>query len=220
MGDGQIEEIDDEIDGDGDGPIDRTPEEDRVSPLREWAGNLPLLIILVLAVLVAGGAFVLWNRNQDLTSERDDRRDASTVASEFTTAVLSYDHQDLQGSVENVLALSTTQYGRQYEQAWFAEQQPIVEATQAVAEVAVDDVLLGDESNGVLPAVVTFNGTITSEVGVRRLTGSYLRLDLTKVDGQWRVDQMQILAITDNNLQPNTEGDGPAGTTPTTTAVP
>ena len=112
------------------------------------------------------------------------------MASDFTTAVLSYDHRNLSGSVDAVVALSTPDWGREYENAWFQEQQPIVEATRAVAEVAVDDVLLGDASDGVLPAVVTFNATIDSEVGTRNLTGSYLRLDLMKVDGDWRVDDM------------------------------
>ena len=68
--------------------------------------------------------------------------------------------------------------------------------------MAVDDVLLGDAVNGVVPAVVTFNATINSEVGRRNLTGSYIRLDLMKVDGEWRVDDMLFLASTDQQLDP------------------
>ncbi len=170
------------------------------------------MIVLVLAVLVATGAVVLWNQNQDLESDDDDRREAAEVASDFTTAVLSYDHRNLSGSVEAAVALSTPDWGREYENAWFAEQQPIVEATRAVAEVAVDDVLLGDAVNGVVPAVVTFNATINSEVGRRNLTGSYIRLDLMKVDGEWRVDDMLFLASTDQQLDP--------AENPTPTTVP
>jgi hypothetical protein len=201
-----------EAPGDGGGPPAPPPEDPGDSPIGRWASSLPLMIVLVLAVLVATGAVVLWNQNQDLESDDDDRREAAEVASDFTTAVLSYDHRNLSGSVEAAVALSTPDWGREYENAWFAEQQPIVEATRAVAEVAVDDVLLGDAINGVVPAVVTFNATINSEVGRRNLTGSYIRLDLMKVDGEWRVDDMLFLASTDQQLDP--------AENPTPTTVP
>jgi hypothetical protein len=163
------------------------------TPFGRWQRNLPLLVMVGLAVMVAAAAFVVWNQNRDLRSASDDRRDAATVASDFTTAVLSYDHRHLQGSVDNVLGLSTPDWGRQYEDAWFQEQQPIVEATRARAEVAVDDVMLGDEADGVVHAVVAFNATIHSQVCVRHLQGSFLALDLVQDEGRWKVDDMRYL---------------------------
>jgi hypothetical protein len=85
-----------------------------------------------------------------------------------------------------------------------------VEATRARARVEVQDVLLGDASNGVLPAVVRFDATIRSEVGVRRLQGAYLQVDLTRVDGDWKVDDMRFLATTDQQLDP-AGGQGQGG---------
>jgi hypothetical protein len=185
-------------------PPDEVTEE---SPFGRWWSVLPTIALVLVACLVGAAAVVLWNQNEDLRSERDDRREAAEVASGFTTAVLSYNFRDLQGSVDDVLALSTTDWGRQYEDAWFQEQQPIVEATRARARVAVSDVMLGDESNGVLPAVVRFDATINSEVGTRRLQGGYLQVDLTDVDGEWKVDDMRYLATQAQDLQPN-EGAG------------
>jgi hypothetical protein len=78
--------------------------------------------------------------------------------------------------------------------------------------VVVDDVLLGEEANGVLPAVITFNATITSEVGVRNLTGSYIRVDLVEHDGGWRVDDMLYLASQGQALTPAPDAEG--GTPP------
>ena len=196
------------------------PGEREESPFARWRSNLPLLVIVVLAWMVAAGAVVLWKQNQDLRSARDDRREAAEVASDFTTAVLSYDHRDLEGSVDDVLALSTPDWGRQYEDAWFQDQQPIVEELQAQAEVVINDVMVGDSSNGVLPVVVTFNASIESTIGTRRLDGSYLQLDLTKVDGSWLVDDMTYLANTSQSLDTGNPGGGDEATPPTETTTP
>jgi hypothetical protein len=189
--------------GDDGGPFDR------------WRSQLPTILLVILAVLVAGGAFVLWHQNQDLRAEKDDRREAAEVASDFTTAVLSYDFRDLQGSVDRVLALSTRDWGRQYEDAWFQDQQQIVEELHARGQIDIVEVMQGDVSNGVLPVTVTFNANIRSTIGTRQLNGSYLRLDLTKVDGEWRVDDMTYLANGDQTLTPR----GNEGQTPTSTTV-
>ena len=200
-------------------PPPRPPEDrDEESPFGRWWSVLPTILLVLLAVMVAAAAVVLWNQNKDLKDERDDRRGAAEVASDFTTAVLSYNFRDLQGSVDDVMALSTTDWGRQYQDAWFQEQQPIIEATRARARVAVNDVMVGDEANGVLPVVVRFDATIHSEVGTRRLQGGYLQLDLTDEGGDWKVDDMRYLATQDQSLEPNANA-GAAGA-PTATTIP
>ncbi len=202
-------------DGDDGGEDDVRP---AAAPVDPWWSNLPTMVVLALAGLVIAGAVVLWQQNQDLTTDRDDRQDAASVAGEFATAVLSYDHRDLDGSVDAAVALSTPDWGREYENAWFQEQQPVVEELDAVARVDVRDVMLGEESDGVLPAIVVFNATIESQIGTRRLGGSYLRLDLVRHDGAWRVGDMAYLASTDQSLDaaPGTGG----GNTPTATPDP
>ncbi len=191
------------------------PGDDDHGPFERWRSQLPTILIIVLAVLVAGGAFVLWRQNQDYRAEQDDRREAAEVASEFTTAVLSYDFRDLQGSLDRVLAVSTRDWGRQYEDAWFQDQQQIVEELRARGQIDVVEVMEGDQTNGVLPVTVTFNANIRSTIGTRQLNGSYLRLDLTKVDGEWRVDDMTYLANGDQTLTPR----GAEAQTPTSTTV-
>lgn len=206
---------DDTIDQDGgdNGGDDVRP---AATPVDPWWSSLPTMLVLALAVLVGAGAVVLWQQNQDLTGARDDRQAAASVAGEFATAVLSYDHRDLQGSVDDVVALSTPDWGREYENAWFQEQQPVVEELDAVARVDVRDVMLGEESEGVVSAIVVFNATIESQIGTRRLGGSYLRLDLVRHEGGWRVDDMAYLASTDQSLDPavaDPEAGAPAATT-------
>ena len=204
-------------DDDGNGGDDHV--RPAAAPVDPWWSNLPTMVVLALAVLVIAAAAVLWQQNQDLTGDRDDRQDAASVAGEFATAVLSYDHRDLEGSVDEVVALSTPDWGREFENAWFQEQQPVVEELNAVARVDVRDVMLGEESDGVLPAIVVFNATIESQIGTRRLGGSYLRLDLVRDEGAWLVDDMAYLASTDQSLDPAVADPG-AGTTPPATTVP
>lgn len=195
----------DEVETEAEGS-DRRPPDGEPTPFARWWDRLPVLVVLVLATLVAVGAIALWQQKQDLADERDDRRAAARVASDFTTAVLSYDFRDLDGSVDQAVALATPEWGRTYEDQWFQDLQPQVEATRARARVTVDDVLLGDRSGDTVSAVVTFDARIVSEVGTRRLRGSYLRLDLRRTDGEWKVDQMAYLATTDQSLE--AAGDG------------
>jgi Mce-associated membrane protein len=187
-----------------------------------WWTSLPTLVVIALAWLVVVGGVLAWQRGSDLQAEKDQRREAAQVAGDFTTAVLSYDHRDLSGSLDDVLALATPEWGRSYEDAWFSDQQPVIEELQAVAEVDVREVMVGEEQDGVLPATVVFNATIESQIGVRRLGGSYLRIDLTQVDGEWRVENMAFLATTDQSLDPaggagqgggqgGGQGEAPAG---------
>ncbi len=212
---------DDELDVEerADAPPPEPPDDDDAAPFDRWRSQLPTALVVVLAVLVAGGAFVLYRQNEDLRAERDDRREAAEVASQFTTAVLSYDHRDLQGSLDAVLAVSTRDWGRQYEDAWFQDQQQIVEELRARGAIEIDDVMVGEAANGVLPVVVTFNATIRSTIGTRRLDGSYLRLDMTKVEGDWLVDDMTYLANGQQSLEPGA-GGGNGGDPPTATTAP
>jgi hypothetical protein len=188
------------------GPVTRS-DDDELSPFQRWRRNLPLLIVVVLAWMVAAGAVILWRQNQDLKADRDERREAAGLATEYTTAVLGYDHRELEGALDEVLTMTTTDWGRTYEDAWFQDQQPLIEATRARATVEIHDVLLGEASNGVLPAMVSFDATIRSQVCVKRLTGSFLQLDLVQVDGAWKVDDMTSISQ-DVSCEPGAGGEG------------
>lgn len=191
-----------DVDHAADEPPDRpeTPARDR-----DWRGgwaNAPRLLLIVLAWAVIVVAVFAWQRATSLADERDDRRDAAQVASEFTTAIQGYDSRDLGATLDAATALATHDYGQQLEDAWFSDLQPIVEQLHGRATVRVSDVLLGDESDGAIPAVVVFDARVTSTIGTRNMSGTYLRLDLVKVDGTWKVDDMAFLASTNNAVQP------------------
>lgn len=174
----------------------------------------------LLAALVAWGlvmsAIAGWSflRADGVADDRDDRRAAASVAGEFASATMSYDHRDLDGSLAAVTDLATTEYAETYQNAFFEELQPVVDELRARGRVHVRDVYVSDVSDGTATAVVSFDAVIRSTIGTRRLAGSYVRVDLVREGGGWRADDLTFLATTQEGL------DGPTGaagvTTPTT----
>ncbi|MBL8774276.1 MAG: hypothetical protein JNK12_00030 [Acidimicrobiales bacterium] len=173
-----------------------------------------LLALLVWGVAMLGIAAWSFLRADGLADERDDRRAAASVAGEFASATMSYDHRDLDGSLAAVTDLATTEYAETYQNAFFEELQPVVDELRARGRVHVRDVYVSDVSDGTATAVVSFDAVIRSTIGTRRLAGSYVRVDLVEEGGAWRADDLTFLATTQEGL------DGPTGaagaTTPTT----
>lgn len=205
------DEAEAELDPEGTGRPPRLPrrrERDGDRPAR--GADLSHLLLIVLALVVAAVAVFAWQRGTSLADERDDRREAAQVASDFTTAIQGYDSRDLSATLDAATALATRDYGSQLSDAWFSDLQPIVEQLRARATVDVSEVLLGEISQDAVSAVVNFNADIRSTVGTRRLAGAYLRLDLLKVNGDWKVDDMTFLATSDQTMDAN----GQSGATP------
>lgn len=203
---------------------DRRPEEPdagaRRAPADAGGSTAPggpprwLLVALVAWGLVMFGLAV-WSftRADHLADARDDRRAAASVAGEFASATMSYDHRDLDGSLAAVTDLATADYAETYQNAFFEELQPVVDELRARGRVHVRDVYISDLSDDTATAVVSFDAVIRSTIGTRRLAGSYVRVDLVKEGGAWKADDLTFLATTQEGL------DGPTGagaTTPTT----
>ena len=181
------------------------------------------LLLVGVAVLLIGVAAVATFQLRDLRGEDDEREEVAEVASQFTTALVAYDHEDITGSLERVLDLSTPEYGDTYEEAFSAELQPVIGQLEARGEVFVRDVFIGEISDDQAAVVVLFDATIESTLGVRRLTGSYVQIELTKVEGEWRARDPVFLATAEEGLEPAGEATSPtttapAGASPTTTA--
>ena len=174
--------------------------------------------VAVCAVALLG--LTTWSlfRASDLASQQDDRRAAASVAGRFASATMSYDHRDLEGSLAAVTDLASQEYAETYQNAFFQELQPVVDELRARGRVHVRDVYVSEIGDDTATAVVSFDAVIRSTIGTRRLTGSYVRVDLTKEDGAWKADDLTFLATTQEGLDaPGGSGAaGAAGTSPTT----
>lgn len=158
-------------------------------------------------------AVLSFVRADHLESARDDRQAAASVAGRFARATMSYDHRDLEGSLQAVTDLATAEYAETYQNAFFEELQPVVDELRARGRVHVRDVYISDLSDDTATAVVSFDAVIRSTIGTRRLAGSYVRIDLKKQGGSWKADDLTFLATTQEGLDP--AGGAGAGTAAT-----
>jgi len=177
-----------------------------------------LVAVAACAVVLLG--ITAWSllRADDLASQQDDRRAAASVAGRFASATMSYDHRDLEGSLAAVTDLASQDYAETYQNAFFEELQPVVDELRARGRVHVRDVYVSEIGDDTATAVVSFDAVIRSTIGTRRLTGSYVRVDLVKEGGAWKADDLTFLATTQEGLDaPGGSGAaGATGTSPTT----
>ena len=200
-----------------------TGADERVEGRRSWVPTALVAGLGLVMVLLIVGLVIQTLRANDLSQEDDDRRAVGRTAGEFTEAVYGYDHEDMEGSLEDILALTTDEYAREFEEAWNNELQPVIDELRASGDVVLTDVYVTDIEGDRAKAVVSFNAVIRSTAGARRLTGSFLQLDLQNDGGAWLVANYKLLATTDETLdQPGGGGGGGGGgaSTTTTTAPP
>ncbi|HVF75763.1 MAG TPA: hypothetical protein VM938_11995 [Acidimicrobiales bacterium] len=157
--------------------------------------------LFVLSVALAALAAVLASR---LESERSRRNDVEEVAGRFATALLTYNHENLDESRERVLALSTGKFREEYEQAFKGGLDVLIKETKATSAGTVTDIFIGPVEDNTAKAIVVANATTEGTTGTRRSVASYIQLVLVHVGGEWRVD-----GVTNLNFG--------QGTTPTTT---
>jgi hypothetical protein len=205
--------VDDDVDDNVDDDADAAPS----SGPPAWV----LIALAVWGVVMLGIAVWSLLRANDVESARDDRREAASVAGEFAVATASYDYRDLEGSVDAVTSLATAEFAEKYQDAFFEELQPVVDELQARGRVHVRDVFISDISDDSATAVVSFDAVIRSTIGTRRLSGSYVRVDLVKEGGEWKADKLTFLATTQEGLDPIGGGAGTGtGTGTTATTAP
>lgn len=143
------------------------------------------IVLFVLSVALASLAAVLASR---LESERDRRNDVEEVAGRFATALLTYNHDNLNEARERVLALSTGKFREEYEQAFAGGLDVLIRETKASSTGTVTDIFIGPVEGESAKAIVVANATTEGTTGTRRSVASYIQLVLVHVGGQWRVD--------------------------------
>jgi Mce-associated membrane protein len=168
-----------------------------------------VLLALVAAVAVA---VAQWRRADDLAAEADARRAVATTAGDFAAALLSYDAAALDEARDRVTELATPSFAAEYTAAFDNGLRPVIDELDAVATATVRDVLVSDVSGSTARAVVVADSSVTSAAGERDLEGSYLQLELERVDGRWRVAAATAVGARTEDLTATT-----ATTTATTT---
>lgn len=203
-----------------DEPAARGGEPRRISP---W---IPIAVLAVLVVAVAGYAFTQQNRASDLDGRIERTDDVADAASRFAVALLSYDYQDLTASTTAIVELSTETFAEQYRQAFARGLGAEITELEATSDATIIEVLVARSSGDTARAVVIADSTITSLTGSKASVGTYLDLTLLRVDGEWKVDSVTSIANTGQasedvpTVDPSDPEEPTTTSTTTTTSEP
>lgn len=182
---------------------------ERVSAPRRTSGAI--LAVLALALLVASGVAV-WQslRVSDAEGDLDRRADAARTASDFTVALLSYDHADLDAQSEAIGELATEGFAEEFDDAMAKGLGASIEELRAAATASVTDVMVSEVAGDRARAVVVADSEITSKAGNRASTDTYLDVSMVFLDGRWQVDEVRTVATDAPQGADGAGGDGGA----------
>ena len=183
------------------------PEEGRTR--RRASTWIPWALALVFLATAIVMTFVAASLNDDLDEARTGDREVAAVAGRFAEALFTYDHRDVDSTRERVLSMATGGFRDEYEEAFEGGIDVFIEETEATSTVTVKDVLVGEVEEGTATAVAVIDTSADGAGGPRDLRNLYLRLDLVRVEGEWKV-----AAVTYPRTAPPDAVSGPTTTTP------
>ncbi|MBW8487356.1 hypothetical protein [Actinomadura parmotrematis] len=189
---------------------------------RRWARvpSTPALVrVTVAAVLLASAvtAGLQWHRADQAARRDAERRAVKASAAEFGQALLSYDHTRLQAARNRVLALTSDDFAKTYDEAFTGGLEGVITRLKADATATVRTVYLGDIDDGTARAVVVMDSEVHSTAGTRRVLGSYLDMTLTRHGGAWRVTDVTSVGAANESM---TDPQGKQQSTPSPAPSP
>jgi hypothetical protein len=195
-----------------------------VEPPAPHRRNTRFAVAAVLAVVFALVAVVMTavtvRLNDQVDGDRSERGELARLAGDFTEALVGYDFQTFENAGGRVRALAGEPFLSQYEAAFPDLAQQVAEQ-QVRASVTIKDVFVSDVEGGAASAIVATDRTVTSAQGAHQENNVYVRLDLARIDGEWKVVGVTNLnlALSQTPLD-DVVGSEPGGTpasTPTST---
>lgn len=172
------------------------PESAGGSSVPRWLAAVAVIVLVAgLAVLgVFGWRYADARSAQNIATERDQVAD---VASQVIINAFSFDHQNVDSSLDDLAAASTGDFLNEQEQ-WaedvrsrVVEQKAVTTAT--VGHTAVEEL---DTDAGEAAVLVVFTAHSERE-GEEDITGRQaMRVDLTRVDGEWKANAVNQVGVT------------------------
>ncbi|MGH9274568.1 MAG: hypothetical protein ACRDZU_07970 [Acidimicrobiales bacterium] len=181
------------------------------APRRTLALVLAVLAAIVI-VLLAVALVSQVGRGDDLQTELDERDAIAATAGGAAEALLTYDYEDIDGTLERIQAYTGGDFSDTFEEIFNTVQVPVITDLQAKATAEVQFVYVSDiDSEGVARAVVVVNQTVQSTAGTRRLSNAYVQMELVRRGDRWVIESVPVnLSAQDESLTPP-GGEAPAG---------
>ncbi|SEG81428.1 hypothetical protein SAMN04489712_11454 [Thermomonospora echinospora] len=160
-------------------------------------------LALVFATAVAT-AVIQWRESERLAARDRSEQQVRDRSAEFGRALLAYEHTDLPKARARIRGLASADFGRSYETA-FDGLAEVITKYRANATATVRETYLNDFDGEQAKTLVVLDSEVRSTMGVRRVLGTRLLLELVLEKGSWRVDAMTTLPADDETL---TKPDG------------
>jgi hypothetical protein len=173
--------------------------------------RVPIVVAAVLLVVATFFGALAARFHSELQDERTDRRQVETVASRLATAMLTYDYRNLGATRTRVIADAAGRFKTQYEEQFRTSLSALIKETQGQSKGTVIRIYIGDIDEGSASALVVANVERVGVGGKIPVAATYLGLELVKVDGVWKVDDVTNLTF----AQANARASGAAPATPT-----
>jgi len=170
--------------------------------MNEYSGpNRVLIVLLVIALGVAGAFAALWLKSKD-TEPTDvssvlqaEAPAAQAVAAEVIEALLDYNSASLDEQSSRLLAKTTGAFRKQYEELLAGELEEVLEETSASSSGDIAD---GPDVSFETADRATAIARVVQEVTARgagtRNVFYVMRLTLIRSGNDWKADRLQILS--------------------------
>jgi len=168
----------------------------------------------VAVVAMAAFAASLWALSQYAGGDDHDLAEAREVAGRFGAAYLTFDAATVNDAGDELLALATERFAREFEAARLPGVEALFAGTDTATAAEVTDVFTTAIDDERVRALVFVDIDATGPEGVQRLVNLSFILELVASDGTWRVDAVAPVPF------PEVVGGPAAGGSSTTTTTP
>lgn len=160
---------------------------------RRTAGLLPVVALAALAALLLATGFFAWKVLEERRADAA-RQDGLLAARDAAVLLFSYNYETLQEDFEAALEVTTGDFTDEYRRTTKEVVEPVAQEYDAAVEAVVVEAGVVEAEADRVVALVFLNQTTTStRVDGPKVDQSRVRLSLTKVDGEWRVDRVDAL---------------------------
>src|SRR4051794_36237382 len=213
----EVDEVDEEAAGNESG-VSARPQ----SRARLVAVLTAVAVLLGLVASVMTASYVRVRADRD--AARDDRTAVATTAARAAEAMTAIDaNSDNQQQADAMHALGTGPLIEQYDQAIPATRQLLValNVTSEHGQVTDNGVYVGDIDGNQAQVIVVIDLVVVGQV-TKVIPSQYLRIHLVKLDGQWKVDNVENLnvALAATGDAQGAPGAGSPGAAPTPSTTP
>ncbi|WP_158886913.1 hypothetical protein [Amycolatopsis anabasis] len=173
-------------------PAAEPVDESKRSLWRKWL-RPKVLAVVVLVLLVAGGAVFGWLRIERLSAAEDARAAALRSGTELATMISTFDAKDPQASVNAVVAHATDKFGAEYRDT-SGKLVPVLRQAQASTQGTVLKAAVA-ESTVDRAVVIAFVDQTVRNTNLKepRIDRSRMQLTLVRAGDDWRLDEFTLL---------------------------